>query len=307
MPVATLDSPGRVLAVPVALHDPLAHPRWTDHSPEWRSRQQCDDPRCIHDVDAWVQAGINRFQKPTARRIHRIELSEHEREELALAGIQILYDLHRKYEPHMAGYQQAGSFSGYAAMYWPRKTGDAWHRLHPEHQLRTQPDGGRRWHYGERAISLEALTAEDPDRHTIMASTDSTRDLATRLHRALVDRSRRDLEWVVRVAKQISRGVTPAAAAETLGLTEEIVRRHMRTIVRAEPTPGHQFLKVSELRTAVERLADRDAETAARVGELLSQGATVGDIADVLSIETGEVRDHEDAIRRVWHHIESEG
>lgn len=260
----------------------------------------------IRDAEGFVQATINRWQHPTRER-GRIELSDIEREELAAEGMAILCKLRQQFNPHMDGYAQAGRFSGYAAMYLPRKLGDAWHRMHDEHQLRTQPDGGRRWHYGERAVSLEALTAEDPDRHMLMASIDEGNDLTSRLHRALVDRNRSDREWVVDVAKLIGQGVSPAMTAARLGLSEEIVRRHMRTIVRAAPSADHQFAKVSELRVALDELADRDADVTARVGELLGEGATTGDIAEVLAIETAEVRDYEDAIRRVWHQVETGG
>lgn len=258
----------------------------------------------IRDAEGFVQATINRWQSPTKDR-GRIELSEWEREELAATGLEILCKLRDRFNPHMDGYEHAGRFSGFAAVYLPRKLGDAWHRMHDEHQLRTQPDGTRRWHYGEKAVSLEALTADDPDRHLIMASTRSGFDLGDRLHAALVERARGERDWVVQVAKLIGAGTSPAAAATELGLLEETVRRHMRSIVRAAPTADHQFAKTSELRAALDLQAERDAEIAARVGELLGEGATAADVADTLTIEVGDVRDHQEAIRRVWPKIES--
>ena len=138
-----------------------------------------------------------------------------------------------------------------------------------------------------------------------MASAGSGFDLGARLHAALVERSRSEREWIVAVAKQIGRGDSPPAIASELGLREEQVRRYMRSIVRAAPTPAHQFAKVSELRAALDVQAERDAELAARVGELLGDGATAADVAEVLELEVSEVRDHEEAIRRVWHQIES--
>ena len=261
----------------------------------------------VNDAEAFVQATINRWQAPTRDR-GRIELSDWEREELAAEGMAILCKLRDQFKPRMAGYDQDGRFSGYAAQFLPRKLGDAWHRMHDEHQLRTQPDGGRRWHYGDKAVSLEALTAEDPDRHSIMATPDAGFDLTARLHAALVERARSEREWIVAVAKQIGVGAAPALIATELGLREEQARRYMRSIVRAAPTPTHQFSKVSELRAALDVQAERDAEFAARTGELLGDGATVADIAETWN-RAGAWRcvDHEESIRRVWHHIESGG
>jgi DNA-binding CsgD family transcriptional regulator len=155
-------------------------------------------------------------------------------------------------------------------------------------------------------VSLEALTADDPDRHQIMSTGVPRYDLAGRLHSALVARARAEQTWTVEVAKRIGKGEQPAAVAAALGLDEQSVFRHMRAIARAAPNPRHQFSKISELRAALEQLAERDADTAARVGHELSEGATAGDVAAMLKIDISEVRDHEDAIRRVWHQIESE-
>jgi hypothetical protein len=84
-----------------------------------------------------------------------------EREELLAEGLVILLELAERYRPLPARPgidKQAGRFSGYAAMFLPRRLGDAWHRWHPEHRYITDPaTGRRRWHYDPAAISLDGL------------------------------------------------------------------------------------------------------------------------------------------------------
>lgn len=109
----------------------------------------------VDDVEAFVQATLNNSN---------IDFSGEERDELVLEGIAIMCDLAARYEPHRPGYQQAGRFSGYAAMFLPRRLGDAWHRLHPEHCYVTRPDGSREWVYLERAVSLDGIRSEDHQR-----------------------------------------------------------------------------------------------------------------------------------------------
>lgn len=176
--------------------------------------------RDVRDPAAFVQGTINRFCRATASR-GPIVLSQDERDELHAEGLAILCKLAQEFEPHRDGYEQEGRFSGYAAMYLPRKLGDAWHRLHPEHTLRVQPEGGRKWTYGERAVSLEAVTAEDPDRHALLAVAPSTdaAEVATRLHKALTDRWTRRVQVVVRVGEILAEGGSPSDAAAELGLT----------------------------------------------------------------------------------------
>jgi hypothetical protein len=99
-------------------------------------------PLRLHDVDdaeGFVAATISRSGIP-------FDPSEHQ--ELMLEGLAILCELAAKYEPHRPGYKQAGRFSGYAAQFLPRRLGDAWHRLHPNHRYVTDPVTGKRsWHY----------------------------------------------------------------------------------------------------------------------------------------------------------------
>jgi hypothetical protein len=83
-----------------------------------------------------------------------ITYDEHEREDLISEGIAILCTMASKWAPEEHG-DGTGSFLGYAHTYLPRRLLDAWHKSHPEHSYRTQPDGRRRWEYGREAHSLE--------------------------------------------------------------------------------------------------------------------------------------------------------
>ena len=85
----------------------------------------------------------------------RIRFASEEREELVLEGLAVLCDLAGSFQPHMPGYDQPGRFSGYAARFLPRRLGEAWHRLHPEHVYRTRADGSREWEYLQPPISLD--------------------------------------------------------------------------------------------------------------------------------------------------------
>lgn len=97
-----------------------------------------------------------------------IQYSPHEREELLAEGLTILYELAAKYNPGVGGRDASNSrFSGYAAMFLPRRLGDAWHKWHPEHRYITDPTTGKRgWRYDQPMISLDGLTdTSDQDEH----------------------------------------------------------------------------------------------------------------------------------------------
>lgn len=105
----------------------------------------------IDDVWNFVAGTLNRFERDAG-----ITLEKDERDELQLEGICILFELAGRFEPHRPGYAQAGRFSGYAAMFLPRRLGDAWHRSHPEHKYVTDPQTGkRRWEYLKGTVSLD--------------------------------------------------------------------------------------------------------------------------------------------------------
>lgn len=123
----------------------------------------------IESCESFVQRTIDRSQ---------IQYSASEREELLAEGLTILYELAGKYKPlpMRPGIDtQPGRFSGYAAMFLPRRLGDAWHKWHPEHRYITDPGTGQRaWHYDSPMLSLDALTDDQGeegsgDRHLLHA------------------------------------------------------------------------------------------------------------------------------------------
>lgn len=110
----------------------------------------------IEDAEGFVAATIERSG---------IRPAPAEHEELLAEGLAILFELASRFEPQREGYERPGRFSGFAAQFLPRKLGDAWHKLHPEHRYVTGEDGKRRWVYFEAPVSLDAaLAGPDPDR-----------------------------------------------------------------------------------------------------------------------------------------------
>ena len=176
----------------------------------------------VRDPSAFVHANINKWTRPTATR-GPIVISTEEHEELHAEGMAIMCKLARDFRPHIDGYEHEGRFSGYAAMFLARKLGDAWHRMHSEHLLISENGGPRRWDYRERAVSLEALGADDPDRLSLLADRRETADLKTRLHAALWERWCREVQVIVEVGEKLSEGATPADVAGMLGLTSDQV------------------------------------------------------------------------------------
>jgi hypothetical protein len=114
----------------------------------------------IANCEAFVQRTIDRST---------IRFAPAEREELLAEGLAILYELADSYAPGLGGREASTStFDGYAAMFLPRRLGDAWHKSHPEHRYVTDPDTGRRgWVYGAPMVSLNGLTdsPEGGDHH----------------------------------------------------------------------------------------------------------------------------------------------
>jgi hypothetical protein len=189
------------------------------------------DFRDIEDPSAFVHGTINKWCRPTSER-GPIILSLDEREELHAEGMAILCKLARDFRPHMDGYDQEGWFSGYAAMFLPRKLGDAWHRMHADHLLVTDPETGkRRWRYLEKAVSLDALTGEDPDRQPLLASRSDETDLRSQVGRALDERWQRRRNVILDVADILGQGGTGPDAAATLGLTTAQVQEAVNEIM----------------------------------------------------------------------------
>jgi hypothetical protein len=123
----------------------------------------------INDAESFVKSCIGRA---------RIRVSEHEYEDVVCEGLLALVRLHGLYDPARDGgrknepgrhgksedRQGVASFAGYAWYLLPNKIRDAWHRLHPEHLLRTvvitDEDTGetkkvRRYQYGTAPVSLD--------------------------------------------------------------------------------------------------------------------------------------------------------
>ena len=223
------------LLKPVALHDPscpLHQPLHTTGQPPARkdTTAKCLGNRwCIVDLEAYVQASLNR-----SRRTYSVE----EREELVAENMRICIDLASKFDPHREGYQQSGRLCGYISAFQPKKSEDAYHRLHPEHRLRADPATGKRTYvYGEKAVSLEALTGEDPDREPLLADV-ATLDAATiarRLHDAMFERWTARVKLWSEVGGLLAEGATDGQIADILGMTGDQVKQAKAAIAEAMP------------------------------------------------------------------------
>ena len=240
------------LAYTIALHDPKCGAHINPRNP-------CLGKLfCITDVEAFVQATINR-----SRRVYGLE----EREELVGEGLRITYDLASRFDPHREGYEQGGRLCGFVAKYLTLKLEDAYHRLHPEHQLRTDPETGKRsYAYGEKAVSLEALAGEDGETGLLRDDTDGiTGD-----------------------------GVTVEQIAEKLGLTSQQFNAtvgEIRALAQKLGSWGHAAT-VATLSSLLRDRCEERYETGLRVAGALVQGLTLDkDIADELGITLSQVRE----------------
>lgn len=119
----------------------------------------------LHDID-----DAEAFVISTIRR-SKIRIDQDEFAELICEGLVILCEMAQRFEPHRSGHDHPGRFSGYAARFLPNKLGDAWHRLHPEHVLKTQDDGTRKYEYLPPAGSLD----QSMERDASIANTDRLR------------------------------------------------------------------------------------------------------------------------------------
>lgn len=117
-----------------------------------------DGSRFFHDIEdpvAFISATLNKAIRGG------LPLTGDEFDELVLEGLLILTKMATAWH---SGHQHSrkGEFSGYVAMFLPKRLGDAWHRMHPNHRYITNPETGRRaWHYDPPAVSYDAL-ASDP-------------------------------------------------------------------------------------------------------------------------------------------------
>lgn len=96
--------------------------------------------RDVKDVEAFVIMCIKRSGvRPHPR----------EYEDLVATGLCLLWEMSLRYD------DEIGCFSGYALRYMPRKMKEAYHRSHPHHINRTQPDGKRKWEVGDAPSSWD--------------------------------------------------------------------------------------------------------------------------------------------------------
>ena len=183
----------------------------------------------VRDIEAFVQATINRSRR-------RYEPDE--REELVAEGLRIAYDLASRFDPHRDGYEQEGRFSGFLAKFLPLKLEDAYHRLHPEHVLRTDPESGRRSYvYGSKAVSLEAIVEDDADRQPLLADVASIDPavIKRRAHKALFDRWTERVKLWSEVAELLAMDASDADVQQILGITIEQVREAKAAIAPEIP------------------------------------------------------------------------
>lgn len=108
----------------------------------------------LHDVNnvrMFVAGSINRAG---------LNLSDDEDQALIAQGMEIMSRLAQNYKARMDGHKQDGRFSGYAASFLPKKLGQAWHRMHPEHHEVTDARTGKRvWVYFREPASFEEVTS----------------------------------------------------------------------------------------------------------------------------------------------------
>ena len=77
----------------------------------------------VEDAEAFVRSTLHRSG---------IRFEHDEFEDLVCEGLALLWQLAASYDARRGGHAQDGRFSGYAAMFLPKRLGDAWHRRHPE-------------------------------------------------------------------------------------------------------------------------------------------------------------------------------
>lgn len=112
-------------------------------------------------VGIWNVRDAEGFVGDTIRK-SRLRLGRDEHDELLAEGITILCELAAAWKPRLDGYQQDGTFSGFAGYFLPRRLQDAYYRMHPEHQLRRSPDGERVREFGHAPLSLDGDEMAEP-------------------------------------------------------------------------------------------------------------------------------------------------
>lgn len=170
----------------------------------------------LHDVldaEAFVRATIKRG---------RMRLSSEQVEELVAEGIAILCDLSGRYEPRRAGYDQDGTFAGYAAKYLPLRLDDAWHRMNPSHRFVTDPESKiRRWVYDDAPVSLDQVTEEKGDNVRALHAEDRPDpDIAGELRPLLEEQAAHEVDMTVKVGELLAEGRPPNEVMAELGIRQ---------------------------------------------------------------------------------------
>lgn len=120
-------------------------------------------PVQVHDV-----ADAEGFVRDIIRRkLRKANISRQDMDDMVQSGLLVLLELAKRYDPAKdikkprPGHVCRGprccvpSFAGYASFLMPNKLLDAWHAQHPNHLLKTQEDGSRKYMYLREACSLD--------------------------------------------------------------------------------------------------------------------------------------------------------
>ena len=212
-----------------------------------------------------------------------ITYDEHEREDLISEGMAILCTMAAKWAPEQHG-DGTGSFLGYAHTYLPRRLLDAWHKSHPEHSYRTQPDGRRRWEYGKRADSLDdRFGRASEDSGSIYAAPERLSiDPRHRLHDAGIERD--PLEHVT----------MSVPAASFVGTPVHLVAADVIDV------PEHERL-AGTVRRALAATLEDETDLHLRVSVMLASGVSRQEVQQRLGLTGDDLKAILGRLRRCAH------
>lgn len=195
--------------------------------------QSPSSPRRLHDV-----ADTERFVRATIAKRPGKPLSLDVRTELLAAGMLKMVELAKQYRPGFGGRDPLTSrFSGYAAVYLPRKLEDALHHLNGD-TLAAMPDGTRQWRYHEPPVSLD-----DPDQTQPASASPPTGqsaraeilDLRLALHQTVSD----DVQIAEKVGVLLLAGYTPREIARELRAPQVLIDSAVTLIDRSRHLMHH--------------------------------------------------------------------
>jgi hypothetical protein len=167
----------------------------------------------VNDAEAFVRATITKGN---------LRLTPDELAELVAEGMVILCDLAAKYEPRRAGYEQDGTFAGYAARFLPLRLSDAWHRMNPGHRFVTDPKTKvRRWVYDDAPVSLDQVTEESGDNvRALHAEDQADSDIAADLRPLLEEQAKHEVDMTIKVGELLAEGRPPGEVIAELGIRQ---------------------------------------------------------------------------------------